>query len=118
MNELKSWGFLTSDYNKVIKSSDDLFIFHEQFEKKRFNLNYDIDGLVYKVNSLQLQKRLGFTSNAPRWAIAHKFSADHAYSEILNIDIQVGRTGALTPVAKVKPVNIGGVVVSNATLHN
>ena len=118
LNELKSWGFLTSDYNKVIKSTEDLFIFHEQFEKKRFDLNYDIDGLVYKVNSLQLQKRLGFTSNAPRWAIAHKFSADHAYSEILNIDIQVGRTGALTPVAKVKPVNIGGVVVSNATLHN
>ncbi len=118
LNELKSWGFLTSDYNKVIKSTDDLLIFHEQFEKKRFNLNYDIDGLVYKVNSLQLQKRLGFTSNAPRWAIAHKFSPDHAYSEILNIDIQVGRTGALTPVAKVKPVNIGGVVVSNATLHN
>ncbi len=118
LNELKSWGFLTSDYNKVIKSIDELFIFHEQFEKKRFDLNYDIDGLVYKVNSLQLQKRLGFTSNAPRWAIAHKFSADHAYSEILNIDIQVGRTGALTPVAKVKPVNIGGVVVSNATLHN
>ena len=102
----------------MIKSTDELFIFHEQFEKKRFDLNYDIDGLVYKVNSLQLQKRLGFTSNAPRWAIAHKFSADHAYSEILNIDIQVGRTGALTPVAKVKPVNIGGVVVSNATLHN
>ena len=118
LNELKSWGFLTSDYNKVIKSTNELFIFHEQFEKKRFDLNYDIDGLVYKVNSLQLQKRLGFTSNAPRWAIAHKFSADHAYSEILNIDIQVGRTGALTPVAKVKPVNIGGVVVSNATLHN
>ena len=118
LSELKSWGFLISDYNKVIKSTDELFIFHEQFEKKRFDLNYDIDGLVYKVNSLQLQKRLGFTSNAPRWAIAHKFSADHAYSEILNIDIQVGRTGALTPVAKVKPVNIGGVVVSNATLHN
>ncbi len=118
LNELKTWGFLTSDYNKVIKNTDELLIFHEQFEKKRFDLNYDIDGLVYKVNSLQLQKRLGFTSNAPRWAIAHKFSADHAYSEILNIDIQVGRTGALTPVAKVKPVNIGGVVVSNATLHN
>ncbi len=118
LNELKNWGFLISDYNKVIKSIDELSIFHEQFEKKRFDLNYDIDGLVYKVNSLQLQKRLGFTSNAPRWAIAHKFSADHAYSEILSIDIQVGRTGALTPVAKVKPVNIGGVVVSNATLHN
>ncbi len=118
LNELKTWGFLTSNYNKVIKSIDELVVFHQQFEKKRFDLNYDIDGLVYKVNSLQLQKRLGFTSNAPRWAIAHKFSADHAYSEILNINIQVGRTGALTPVAKVKPINIGGVVVSNATLHN
>ena len=118
LNVLKSWGFLTSEYNKVINSIDKLINFHQQFEKKRFELKYDIDGLVYKVNNLQLQKRLGFTSNAPRWAIAHKFSADHAYSKILNIDIQVGRTGALTPVAKVNPVNIGGVVVSNATLHN
>ena len=118
LNELKNWGFVTSQHNKVIKSIDDLVTFHNQFEEKRFNLEYDVDGLVYKVNNLQLQTRLGFTSNAPRWAIAHKFSADHAYSEIINIDIQVGRTGALTPVAKVKPVNIGGVVVSNATLHN
>ncbi len=118
LNVLKSWGFLTSEYNKVINSIDKLINFHQQFEKKRFELKYDIDGLVYKVNNLQLQKRLGFTSNAPRWAIAHKFSANHAYSKILNIDIQVGRTGALTPVAKVNPVNIGGVVVSNATLHN
>jgi len=118
LDELKSWGFLTSEYNKIIKSIEELLKFHKQFEKKRFDLNYDIDGLVYKVNNLKLQKRLGFTSNAPRWAIAHKFSADHAYSQILNIDIQVGRTGALTPVAKVKPVNIGGVIVSNATLHN
>ncbi len=118
LKELKSWGFLTSEHNEVIKSINELVNFHQQFEKKRFDLKYDIDGLVYKVNNIQLQNRLGFTSNAPRWAIAHKFSADHAYSEILNIDIQVGRTGALTPVAKVKPVNIGGVVVSNATLHN
>ena len=118
LDKLKSWGFLTSEYNKVIKSIDELLKFHQQFEKKRHDLKYDIDGLVYKVNNLKLQKRLGFTSNAPRWAIAHKFSADHAYSQIQNIDIQVGRTGALTPVAKVKPVNIGGVMVSNATLHN
>ncbi len=118
LKELKLWGFLTSEHNKVINSINELVNIHQQFEKKRFDLKYDIDGLVYKVNNLQLQRRLGFTSNAPRWAIAHKFSADHAYSEILNIDIQVGRTGALTPVAKVKPVNIGGVVVSNATLHN
>ncbi len=118
LKELKSWGFLTSEYNEVIKSVNGLVNFHQQFEKKRFDLKYDIDGLVYKVNNIQLQRRLGFTSNSPRWAIAHKFSADHAYSEILNIDIQVGRTGALTPVAKVKSVNIGGVVVSNATLHN
>ena len=118
LKELRSWGFLTSDYNQIISGIDELVKFHQKFEKKRFDLDYDIDGLVYKVNNIELQKRLGFTSNSPRWAIAHKFSADHAFSEILNIDIQVGRTGALTPVAKVKPVNIGGVVVSNATLHN
>ena len=96
----------------------ELLKFHKKFENKRFDLDYDLDGLVYKVNDLSLQSRLGFTSNAPRWAIAHKFSADTAYTKVLNIEIQIGRTGALTPVAKVKPINIGGVIVSNATLHN
>ena len=118
LNKLNQWGFKTSRFNKVLKSIDELNDFHESFEKERFKLEYDVDGLVYKVNELNLQNRLGFTSNSPRWAIAHKFSADSSYSKIINIDIQVGRTGALTPVAKINPVNIGGVIVSNATLHN
>ncbi len=118
LNSLKKWGFKTSEHNKVFKTINDLEIFHKKFEKDRFDLEYDVDGLVYKINSLELQNRLGFTANSPRWAIAHKFSADSAYSKITDINIQVGRTGALTPVARIKPVNIGGVVVSNATLHN
>ncbi len=116
--KLKKWGFKTSELNKKITGIKNLLSNHLNIEKKRFELDYDIDGIVYKVNDFKLQKRLGFVTNAPRWAIAHKFSAINSVTEILNIDIQVGRTGALTPVAKVKPVNIGGVVVSNATLHN
>ncbi len=118
LNSLKKWGFKINEHNKVIKNINNLQKFHKKFESERFELEYDVDGLVYKINSLTLQKRLGFTANSPRWAIAHKFSADSAYSQITEISIQVGRTGALTPVARIKPVNIGGVVVSNATLHN
>ena len=118
LSALKKWGFKISEHNKVFKTINELEIFHKKFENDRFDLEYDVDGLVYKINSLELQNRLGFTANAPRWAIAHKFSADSAYSKITDINIQVGRTGALTPVARIKPVNIGGVVVSNATLHN
>ena len=118
LSALKKWGFKISEHNKVFKTINELEIFHKKFEKDRFDLEYDVDGLVYKINSLELQNRLGFTANSPRWAIAHKFSADSAYSKITDINIQVGRTGALTPVARIKPVNIGGVVVSNATLHN
>ena len=118
LGQLKKWGFKTNSENIVLKSINELIIFHKEFESKRFNLDYDIDGLVYKINDLDLQTRLGFTSNSPRWAIAHKFSADSANTKIINIDIQIGRTGALTPVAKVEPVNIGGVMVANATLHN
>ena len=91
---------------------------YDEIEKKRTELDFDIDGIVYKINDFQLQKRLGNLANAPRWAIAHKFSSNKAISKILSIDIQIGRTGALTPVAKIKPINIGGVLVSNASLHN
>jgi len=115
---LKIWGFNTNKYNKIVSGVDNLVQNHKEFEKKRFDLDFDVDGLVYKINNLDLQKRLGFVANAPRWAIAHKFSSDSSFSKILNIEIQIGRTGALTPVAKIKPVNIGGVIVSNATLHN
>ena len=118
LKELKKWGFVTNSENAVLSNIDELVKFHKKFEDKRFDLNYDIDGLVYKINDLKLQNRLGFTSNSPRWAIAHKFSAHNANTKILDIEIQIGRTGALTPVAKVKSVNIGGVIVSNATLHN
>ncbi len=118
LNSLQNWGFKTNNHNKVLKNISDLENFHKKFEENRFNLEYDVDGLVYKINNIHIQKRLGFTSNSPRWAIAHKFSADSAYSQISDINIQVGRTGALTPVARIKPVNIGGVIVSNATLHN
>ena len=118
LKQLNEWGFKTNSLNSLITGVKNLLINYDKIEKKRTELNFDIDGIVYKVNDFNLQKRLGYIANAPRWAIAHKFSSNKAVSEILNIDIQIGRTGALTPVAKIKPVNIGGVVVSNATLHN
>ncbi len=118
LENLKLWGFKTNPFNKKITSIKDLILNHKYLEEKRKEIAFDIDGVVYKVNSFDIQKRLGFAANAPRWAIAHKFSAHSSISEIINIEIQIGRTGALTPVAKIKPVNIGGVIVSNATLHN
>ena len=118
LKNLKLWGFKTNLYNKKISSIKNLILNHKELEKKRKEIPFDIDGVVYKINNFNLQRRLGFAANAPRWAIAHKFSANNSVSEILNIEIQLGRTGALTPVAKIKPVNIGGVMVSNATLHN
>ena len=118
IKKLDEWGFKTNPYNKKISGVKNLILNHKFLENKRSEIEFDIDGLVYKVNDFKLQKRLGFVANAPRWAIAHKFAANSATSKILNIEIQVGRTGALTPVAKIKAVNIGGVVVSNATLHN
>jgi len=118
LKKLDEWGFKTNPLNKLISGIKNLIENYNLIEKKRADLDFDIDGIVYKVNNFDLQKRLGNVSNAPRWAIAHKFSSNKAVSQILDIDIQIGRTGALTPVAKIKPINIGGVLVSNATLHN
>ena len=118
LKQLKSWGFPVNFYCKTIKSIDAVEKNHSDLESLRSTLNYDVDGIVYKVNNFDFQERLGSTSNSPRWAIAYKFSSVKASSKINNIVIQVGRTGAITPVAKINPVTVGGVVVSNATLHN
>jgi DNA ligase (NAD+) len=118
LQKLNDWGFKTNPHNKLITGINNLLLNYSKIEKNRSKIDFDIDGIVYKINDFELQKRLGNVANAPRWAIAHKFSSNKAISEILNIEIQIGRTGALTPVAKIKPVNIGGVIVSNATLHN
>ena len=118
LESLKDWGFKINPMNKTITGVKNLMINYNDVEKNRKKLDFDIDGIVYKINDLKLQKRLGNVANAPRWAIAHKFSSNKSISKVLNIDIQIGRTGALTPVAKIEPVNIGGVRVSNATLHN
>jgi len=115
---LSEWGFITNPLNKTIRGIDNLIKNYHDIENKRSEIDFDIDGLVYKINKFELQNRLGFVANSPRWAIAHKFSSNKSISKIIDIEIQVGRTGALTPVAKIKPVNIGGVLVSNATLHN
>ena len=118
LENISKWNFITNPLAKIINGLDEVEKEHEQINQIRSSLDYDIDGIVYKVNDLNLQKRLGNTSNSPRWAIAYKFSAEKAITKIKNIIIQVGRTGAITPVAKVEPVTVGGVIVSNATLHN
>lgn len=115
---VKELGFPVNPYNKVCRNEQELLNSFETLMENRADLPYDIDGIVYKVNDLELQKRLGFLTRTPRWAIAHKFPAEQAITRLNNIRVQVGRTGALTPVADLEPVNVGGVLVSHATLHN
>ncbi len=118
ISKLKKWGFKVNPHNALVNGINEIEKHHKNIESLRPSLDYDIDGIVFKINDLNLQKRLGSTSNSPRWATAYKFSSEKAISVIKDIVIQVGRTGAITPVAKIEPVTVGGVVVSNATLHN
>ena len=118
LETINNWGFNVNPLSEIVENINKVEKQHQKIDTLRSTLDYDIDGLVFKVNDINLQKRLGNTSNSPRWAIAYKFSAEKAITKVKNIIIQVGRTGAITPVAKVEPVTVGGVVVSNATLHN
>jgi len=118
INHLKTLGFQVNPLTVLCDGPQDLLAQYRAIEQARASLGYDIDGVVYKVNDLGLQRRLGFRSTTPRWAIAHKFPAELAWTRLERIEIQVGRTGALSPVARLAPVTVGGVVVSNATLHN
>ncbi|MDW5441538.1 NAD-dependent DNA ligase LigA [Polaromonas sp. SM01] len=115
---LKSWGFPVAAQTQRAQGAPELIAFHQKIGRERDQLPYDIDGVVYKVNSLALQKKLGFVTREPRWAVAHKYPAQEQMTTVLAIDVQVGRTGKLTPVAKLAPVFVGGVTVTNATLHN
>ncbi len=118
LKTLESWGFPVSSLVKVAQGATELIAYYQAVGQQRDSLGFDIDGVVYKVNSLALQRRMGFLTREPRWAVAHKFPAQEQFTTVLGIDVQVGRTGKLTPVARLKPVFVGGVTVTNATLHN
>lgn len=115
---LKSWGFPVAAQTQIVQGAPELIAFHRRIGQQRDSLPYDIDGVVYKVNSLALQRKMGFVTREPRWAVAHKYPAQEQLTTVLGIEVQVGRTGKLTPVAKLAPVFVGGVTVTNATLHN
>ena len=118
LQRLKAWGFPVNERSRRVEGAEGLISVYRELERDRATLGYDIDGVVYKVDRLDWQRRLGFVARSPRWAIAHKFPAQQATTILEGIDIQVGRTGSLTPVARLHPVTVGGVVVRNATLHN
>ena len=118
LQTLKLWGFPVAEHVDIARGASELIAFHQRIGARRDALPFDIDGVVYKVNSLALQQRLGFVTREPRWAVAHKYPAQEQLTTVLAIDVQVGRTGKLTPVAKLAPVFVGGVTVTNATLHN
>ena len=118
LTQLKVWGFPMSPEVRRVSSLVDVFSYYQDINQRRTALDYDIDGVVFKVDDIDLQTQLGFISRAPRWAIAYKFPAQEEMTTLHNVEFQVGRTGAITPVAKLEPVFVGGVTVSNATLHN
>ena len=118
LQTLKSWGFPVAAQVDIARGATELVAYHQRIGAARDQLPYDIDGVVYKVNSLALQRQLGFVTREPRWAVAHKYPAQEQITKVLDIDVQVGRTGKLTPVARLEPVFVGGTTVSNATLHN
>ena len=118
LDRFRAWGFVVNPNSRRVEGAQGLLEVYDHIQKERSHLGYDIDGVVYKVDRLDWQRRLGFVSRSPRWAIAHKFPAQQALTRLLAIDIQVGRRGTLTPVARLEPINVGGVVVTNATLHN
>jgi DNA ligase (NAD+) len=118
LGKLKAWGFAVAEQTQVVQGSQGLVQFHDRIAALRDQLPYDIDGVVYKVNRIEQQAQMGMVSREPRWAVAHKFPAQEELTTVLEIDVQVGRTGKLTPVAKLAPVFVGGVTVTNAASRN
>ena len=118
LQRLRTWGITISPELKVVENIQGCLAYYADIGQRRAQLPYDIDGVVFKIDALEQQNSLGFRAREPRWAIAYKFAAQEEITELLDVEFQVGRTGAVTPVARLKPVHVGGVMVANATLHN